>query len=259
MIKDFRKWVVAAAVAMALPSCENKPSCQGDVVYEYDVIDNQGKKFCLDRYKGKVLLIVNTATQCGFTPQYAELQSLYEKYNKQGFEILDFPCNQFAEQAPGTDAQIDSFCQVNYHTTFPRFRKTIVNSVDLEPADVDANAEFYVFLEVGLKYYDTSNLIVDSTITVRPDSTKYVSVIEDRNIRWNFTKFLVDKKGHVIKRFEPGENMEVMEPFIQHALEESQCNHSVKHIPSDSILSSNEGFVTTKVCLVMRGYEKDGQ
>ena len=114
---------------------------------------------------------MNTATGCGFTPQYKGLQELYDKYNGQGFEILDFPCNQFASQAPGTDAQISEFCTLHYNTTFPRFKKTEVNGENAEP--------LYKFLKDAQKGLGKSD------------------------IKWNFTKFLIDKNGNVIKRFAP--------------------------------------------------------
>ncbi len=140
-------------------------------VYDFTVKDNLGNDVSLSKYKGKVLLIVNTATGCGFTPQYKGLQELYDKYNDQGFEILDFPCNQFASQAPGTDAQISEFCTLHYNTTFPRFKKTEVNGENAEP--------LYKFLKDAQKGLGKSD------------------------IKWNFTKFLIDKNGNVIKRFAP--------------------------------------------------------
>ncbi len=140
-------------------------------LYDFTVKDNLGKDVQLSKYKGKVLLIVNTATGCGFTPQYAGLQELYDKYKEKGFEILDFPCNQFASQAPGTDEEISKFCTLNYKTTFPRFKKIEVNGENAEP--------LYKFLKEKQKGLGKSD------------------------IKWNFTKFLADKDGNIIKRFAP--------------------------------------------------------
>jgi glutathione peroxidase len=140
-------------------------------IYDYQVKNARGEMFPLRNYKGKVMLIVNTATGCGFTPQYEGLQSLYEKYSGQGFEILDFPCNQFGNQAPGTIEEIGSFCQMKYHTSFPRFAKIDVNGAKEEP--------LFSFLKSKRKG------------------------MLGNNIKWNFTKFLVDREGNVVRRFAP--------------------------------------------------------
>lgn len=140
-------------------------------LYDFNVKDNLGKDVSLSNYKNKVLLIVNTATGCGFTPQYKGLQELYDKYNKKGFEILDFPCNQFAAQAPGTDAQISEFCTLHYNTTFPRFTKIEVNGENAEP--------LFKFLKESKKGLGSAD------------------------IKWNFTKFLIDRDGNIVKRFAP--------------------------------------------------------
>lgn len=138
-------------------------------IYEYTVKDNQGEEVALSEYKGKVLLIVNTATGCGFTPQYDGLQNLYEKYQSQGFEILDFPCNQFGNQAPGTDDEIADFCDSRYGITFRQFAKIDVNGEKESP--------LYTYLK----------------------SQK--GGMMGNKIKWNFTKFLVDRNGTVVERF----------------------------------------------------------
>jgi glutathione peroxidase len=148
-------------------------------VYEFSMKDNKGKTVSLSEYSGKVLLIVNTATKCGFTPQYEGLQKLYEAHKTQGFEILDFPCNQFGKQAPGTAEEIQSFCTLKYHTTFPQFAKIEVNGENADP--------LYVYLKSQQK----------GTL--------------GSNIKWNFTKFLVDKSGNVVKRYGPDKTPEVIE------------------------------------------------
>ena len=152
-------------------------------IYDITVKNNQGEEISMEKYRGKVLLIVNTATGCGFTPQYAGLENLYKKYNDQGFEILDFPSNQFANQAPGTDAEINSFCKLNFGTTFPRFAKIEVNGENEEP--------LFTFLK---------------------DNTK--DSLLGTNIKWNFTKFLVDRKGKVIDRYSPTDKPDKLEKHI---------------------------------------------
>ena len=139
--------------------------------YDFTVKGRAGEDVALSTYKGKVLLVVNTATGCGFTPQYEGLQKLYDKHKDKGFEILDFPCNQFANQAPGTIDEIQSFCTLNYGTTFPRFAKVDVNGAKA--------SELYKFLKKEKKSALGSS------------------------IKWNFTKFLIDREGNVVKRFAP--------------------------------------------------------
>ena len=155
-------------------------------VYDFKVLNQQKEEVSLEKYQGKVLLIVNTATGCGFTPQYKGLEELYEKYRDQGFEILDFPCNQFFKQAPGSDEEINTFCSLRYNTQFPRFRKVEVNGKNAEPLFV---------------YLCSQN-----------EKGKY------KKVKWNFTKFLVDRKGNVIARFEPTEKPESFEAKIVESL-----------------------------------------
>ena len=140
-------------------------------IYDFTVKDIQGNDISLSQYKGKVLLVVNTATGCGFTPQYDGLEDLYEKYHEKGFEILDFPCNQFANQAPGTEEEIASFCSVKFGVTFPQFAKIKVNGDGEEP--------LYTWLK-----------------------SQKGGVLGSK-IKWNFTKFLIDREGNVIERFAP--------------------------------------------------------
>lgn len=140
-------------------------------VYDYEVKDGEGQTVSMEKYQGKVLLIVNTATGCGFTPQYEGLQGLYDKYKEQGLEILDFPCNQFGNQAPGTQGEITDFCQLTYGVSFPIFEKVEVNGEKEEP--------LFTFLKSQKK-----------------------GVLGNK-IKWNFTKFLVDRTGNVVERFAP--------------------------------------------------------
>ncbi|MBW7856727.1 MAG: glutathione peroxidase [Leptonema sp. (in: Bacteria)] len=141
-------------------------------LYELSVKDMNGNDVSLKEFQGKVLLIVNTATACGFTPQYSGLQSLFNGFKDQGFEVLDFPCNQFGSQAPGSNSEIDNFCTTNYNTTFRRFAKIDVNGKN--------ESKLYTFLK-----------------------DKQKGVLGTKNIKWNFTKFLVDKTGNVVKRYSP--------------------------------------------------------
>ena len=148
-------------------------------VYDFTVTDNKGNSVSLKEYEGKVLLIVNTATRCGLTPQYEGLEALYEKYRDQGFEILDFPCNQFAFQAPGNAEKIDSLCKLKYDTKFPRFAKIKVNGSDADP--------LYVYLKEQ----------------------------KPGRIGWNFAKFLIDRKGNVVERFAPTDKPKTLEAAIE--------------------------------------------
>lgn len=151
-------------------------------IYDYTVTRNNGSEESLAAYEGKGLLIVNTATKCGFTPQYEGLEALYEKYNAQGFEILDFPCNQFAFQAPGDDEKINSFCTLRYNTKFPRFQKINVNGSKEDP--------LYTFLKAQ----------------------------KPGRIKWNVTKFLVGRDGTVLERFSSSVKPEALASAIEAAL-----------------------------------------
>ena len=169
-------------------------------VYEFSVKDRKGKEVSLKEYANEVLLIVNTATKCGFTPQYEELEKLYEKYHSQGFEVLDFPCNQFGQQAPGTDESIHEFCKLNYGTEFPRFKKLKVNGDDADP--------LYKFLkeQKGFAGFDASHPLTPVLDKLLSESNPAYK--ENADIKWNFTKFLINKRGQVVARFEPTESIE---------------------------------------------------
>ena len=153
-----------------------------------------------------MLLIVNTASKCGFTPQYEELEAMYERLHGRGFEILDFPCNQFGGQAPGTDEEITQFCQLTYGTKFPQFRKIEVNGENA--------TELYKWLksEKGFAGFDMSHPIAPILDDILSKANpEYKS---DPSIKWNFTKFLINKEGKVIARFEPTENLQKVEDAI---------------------------------------------
>ena len=167
-------------IILALAACQNSNDME---IYKFSVKDRKGNDVSLADYKGKVLLIVNTATRCGFTPQYTELEALYEKYSAKGLEILDFPCNQFGQQAPGTEEEIHQFCQLNYNTKFPQFKKIEVNGANEAP--------LYTWLK------------------------QQKGGIMGSNIKWNFTKFLVDREGNVVERFAPTVTPEKIEEKVK--------------------------------------------
>ena len=156
-------------------------------IYDYTVKDRKGRDVSLKEYAGEVILIVNTATRCGFTPQYTELEQIYEKYRSQGFNILDFPCNQFGQQAPGTAEEIHEFCQLNYATKFPQFKKIDVNG--------DKASPLFTFLKSQKSFagFDMNHpiaKILDEMLSKADPNYK-----DSPDIKWNFTKFLIDKKG----------------------------------------------------------------
>lgn len=164
-------------------------------LYKFTVEDMYGEPQSMAQYKGKILLIVNTATRCGFTPQYEELQKLYDTYREDGVEILDFPCNQFGEQAPGSIREIHDFCTSTYNVTFPQFAKVDVNGTEASPLFS------YLKKKQGFRGFDTSDrmgALLDNMLR-----SKDAAYDKSPDIKWNFTKFLVDRKGRVVARFEP--------------------------------------------------------
>ncbi len=175
-------------------------------VYQFSVKSSKGESVSLSEYQGKVLLIVNTATKCGLTPQYDALEALYKKYRDQGFEILDFPCNQFMNQAPGTDEEISQFCTLNHGTTFPRFAKIDVNGKNADP--------LYVWLKEQAPE-DTNNKASKSF-------AKMVKVFTLGNkkydIKWNFGKFHIDRNGNVNARYSPAYEPTLLEADIEKLL-----------------------------------------
>jgi glutathione peroxidase len=156
-------------------------------IYTFEAVDIKGANVKLDNYRGQVVLIVNTASKCGFTPQFAGLEKLYEKFRDRGFAVLGFPCNQFGKQDPGNNGEIAEFCQMNYGVSFPMFAKIDVNGPDTHP------------LFQHLK-------------STAP------GLLGTENIKWNFTKFLIDREGKVIDRFAPLTKPEAIEEAVQKAL-----------------------------------------
>lgn len=159
------------------------PSAAIAPLYEFRAKTISGEEQSLQEFKGKVLLIVNVASQCGFTPQYKGLQALYEKFKDQGFEILGFPCNQFGSQEPGSESEIQQFCELNFGVKFPLFSKVDVNGPDAHP--------LFVFLKDAAR-----------------------GVLGTHAIKWNFTKFLIDRQGNVVQRFAPQEKPESLENAV---------------------------------------------
>ena len=179
-------------------------------VYDFSVKDRKGNQVSLKEYANEVILIVNTAIKCGFTPQYEELEKLDERFHSDGFTILDFPCNQFGQQAPGTDESIHEFCKLTYGTEFPRFKKIKVNGDDAEP--------LYKFLKeqkgfAGWNMDHPIAHILDDMLSKADPNYK-----DSPDIKWNFTKFLINKKGQVVARFEPTEDSETIAKEIEKIL-----------------------------------------
>lgn len=175
-------------------------------IYDFKVKDDVGQDVSLSDYKGKMLLIVNTATRCGFTPQYKELEALYEKYRSEGLEILDFPCNQFGQQAPGTIQEIHQFCSANFDIQFPQFDKIEVNGANEHP--------LYTWLKAqkgfsGFDVNDQRGKMMDGML--RKQDADYD---KKSDIKWNFTKFLVSRGGRVLKRYEPTDQITDIEADI---------------------------------------------
>lgn len=166
-------------------------------IYDIQVMKRENRQdvaVSLSEYKGQVLLIVNTATACGLTPQYEALEALYRQYKDRGFVILDFPCNQFAEQAKGDDEQINQFCSMKYDTTFPRFKKIDVNGENESP--------LYTYLKSAIATGEGKGNRLMS-LMLRFSSRMNGKSKQSSDIQWNFEKFLVDRQGNVVKRFAP--------------------------------------------------------
>ena len=173
-------------------------------IYDFVVKDRKGNEVKLNEYNGKVLLIVNTATGCGFTPQYEGLENLYKKYHDKGFEILDFPCNQFGNQAPGTNDEIHEFCTLKYKTTFPQFGKIDVNGENEDP--------LYTFLKNSITEENIEG--IKNKLSMKAIEKISKTVKDKKDIKWNFTKFLIDKDGNVVGRFDPTTTPEKLDSKI---------------------------------------------
>ncbi len=174
-------------------------------IYDIKVLDRKKQEVSMSEYKGKVLLIVNTATGCGFTPHYEPLENMYKKFHDKGLEIIDVPCNQFANQAPGSDDEIHDFCVAKYKTSFARFKKSDVNGPNELPLFkyLKEQQPFKGFSGEKGKAFDESFKKQD------PDYAK------SNDVKWNFTKFVVDKTGKVVARFEPTDDMKKLEECVE--------------------------------------------
>lgn len=183
-------------------------------IYKFSVVDSKGRDVSLSDYRGKVVLIVNTASRCGFTPQYEELEAMYSEFHAEGFEILDFPCNQFGEQAPESEEDYVTFCQLNYHTEFPQMHKIDVNG--------DAQIPLYCWLKAKKPFvgFDQGHKLTPLLEQMFDKNSPGWRTTSD--IKWNFTKFLIDRKGRVVARFEPTATVEQMLPAIKSLLQKKR-------------------------------------
>ncbi|MCR5536557.1 MAG: glutathione peroxidase [Succinivibrio sp.] len=175
-------------------------------IYDFELTTNTQEKLPLANFKGKVLVIVNTATHCGFTPQYEELEAIYEKYRDQGFEVIDIPCNQFYAQAPEDDAKIQEFCMLNYKTKFLRMQKSDVNG--------ERELPLYTFLkkQQGFKGLGEGNMVDVLKPVLEKIDPDYA---QNADIKWNFTKFVIDRNGQVVARFEPTADLADLEQCVK--------------------------------------------
>ena len=177
--------------------------------YDYSILNNKGEEVALENYRGKVVLFVNTATGCGFTPQYEPLEKMYENYHEQGLEIIDIPCNQFAGQTPGTDEEIHEFCTLKYNTQFPQMKKSEVNGENALPV--------YAFLKEkqGFQGFGKGMAAFAMDKMMKAMDKNYKN---NPDIKWNFTKFVIDREGNVVARFEPTADMKDVESCVKSLL-----------------------------------------
>ncbi len=178
-------------------------------IYDYTLLDRKGNEVSLKQFEGKVMLIVNTATGCGFTPQYEDIEKMYEEMHEQGLEIIDVPCNQFAGQTPGTDEEIHEFCTLRYHTQFPQMKKSDVNGENELP--------LYTYLksQKGFEGFGSGAKALAMSAMLKKIDKNYKT---NPDIKWNFTKFVVDRQGNVAARFEPTAKMEEVAKCVRSLL-----------------------------------------
>ena len=200
---------IAVLILMTFTGMAQNKDNNMKTVYDFSLKDKSGNEVSLSQYKGKVLLIVNTATGCGFTPQYEDLEAMYHSLKDKGLEILDVPCNQFGHQAPGSDEEIKQFCTLKFGADFPQFKKSDVNGKDELPLYTWLKSEKPCqggyeekLAAVMEKLYNEAN----------PEPRK------KDDIQWNFTKFLIDREGKVVARFEPTVDMKEVEKQVEAAL-----------------------------------------
>ncbi|MBQ9252790.1 MAG: glutathione peroxidase [Clostridia bacterium] len=178
-------------------------------VYDYAVTTPKGEEISLKNYEGKVLLIVNTATGCGFTPQYKDLESIYEADHDKGLEIIDVPCNQFAGQTPGTDDEIHEFCTLKYNTQFPQMKKSDVNGENQLPLFA------YLKSQKGFEGFGKGPTALAMGMMLKKIDKNYK---DNPDIKWNFTKFVVNRQGEVVARFEPTADMKDVKACVESLL-----------------------------------------
>ena len=179
------------------------------MIYDYTITTGTGKQLNLADYRGKVILVVNTATGCGFTPQYAPIEQMYRDYHDQGLEILDIPCNQFGGQAPGTDDEIHEFCTLKYNTQFPQMKKSEVNG----PGELPLYT--YLKSQKGFEGFGMGPMALAMGAMLKKIDKDYK---KNPDIKWNFTKFIIDREGNVAARFEPTANMAAVEACVRSLL-----------------------------------------
>ena len=175
-------------------------------IYDYTVTAADGREVSLSDYRDKVILIVNTATGCGFTPHYEPIEKMYEDLHEKGFEVIDVPCNQFAGQTPGTDEEIHDFCTLKYHTQFPQMKKSDVNGENAIPLFK------YLKSQKGFEGFGKGPKALAMGMLLKTIDKDYKNNPE---IKWNFTKFVVDRKGEVVARFEPTADMKAVRAFVE--------------------------------------------
>lgn len=200
--------IAAASVLMTLTLCAQNPETNMAKIYDYKATSNRGEEVDFAQYEGKVLLIVNTASKCGFTPQYDGLEALYQKYKDRGLVIIGFPCDQFAHQEPGSDEEIAEFCRINHGVTFPLMAKVDVNGANETPV--------FTYLKEAAPTEEYEGLKAKATRKMLKGISK--SVEKDSDILWNFTKFLISRDGSVVKRFPPVATPESFEKDIEEML-----------------------------------------
>ena len=181
-------------------------------IYDYTVPTPKGEEISLKDYEGKVILIVNTATGCGFTPHYKPIEQMYEDLHDKGFEVIDVPCNQFADQTPGTDEEIHEFCTLKYKTQFPQMKKSNVNGPDAIPLFT------YLKSQKGFEGFGKGAKALAMSLLLKKIDKDYKN---NPDIKWNFTKFVVNRKGEVVARFEPTADMDDVRACVEKLVKEN--------------------------------------
>ena len=177
--------------------------------YDYSVFTSKGEEVSMKQFEGKVVLVVNTATGCGFTPHYKDLEEMYEQFHDKGLEIVDVPCNQFANQTPGTDEEIHEFCTLKYNTQFPQMKKSDVNGENQLPLFA------YLKSQKGFEGFGKGPMALLMSTMLKKQDKNYT---DNPDIKWNFTKFVIDREGNVAARFEPTHSMKDVSACVEKLL-----------------------------------------